>query len=212
MNVGVLGSGVVGQVLGRGFASRGYKVIIGTRTPSSEKLKEWMRKAGKNASTGSFAQAAAFGDILVLATAGTAAEEVIDLAGKKNFDGKTLIDVTHPLDFKGGSVGLFVGTTDSLGERIQRKLPKAKVVKCFNTVGNALMIDPKHKGVEMLICGDDAAAKKQVTGIVNEFGWKGTIDIGGIRGARWLEALVPLWLGVGAKFNSWNHVFKVLHD
>ncbi len=212
MNVGILGSGVVGQVLGRGFAGRGYSVKIGSRTPKSEKLGEWMRKTGKNGTTGSFAQAAAFGDILVLATSGAAAEDVVDLAGKDNFDGKTVIDVTNPLAFKGASVGLFVGTTDSLGERIQRKLPKAKVVKCFNTVGNSLMVDPKHKDGEMLICGDDAAAKNQVTGIVKEFGWKGTIDIGGIQGARWLEAMVPLWLGVGAKFNSWDHVFKVLHD
>jgi hypothetical protein len=212
MNVGIIGSGVVGQALGRGFAGRGYGVKIGSGTPDSEKLKEWVRSTGKNGSTGTFAQAAAYGDILVLATLGTAAEEVVDLAGKKNFDGKVLIDVTNPLDFKGGSVGLFVGTTDSLGERIQRRLPRAKVVKCFNTVGNSQMVDPRHNDGEMLMCGDDAAAKKQVSGIVKEFGWKGAIDVGGIEGARWLEALVPLWVRVGAKINSRDHVFTVLHD
>ena len=210
MKVGILGSGVVGQALGSGFASRGYSVKVSSRTPYSQKLKEWVRKNGKNASTGTFAEAAAFGDLLVLATPGTAAEVAIDLAGRNNFDGKVLIDVTNALDFRGGSAGLFVGTTDSLGERIQNKLPKAKVVKCFNTVGNTQMVDPKHKDAEMLICGNDDAAKKEVSRIVTEFGWKGVIDVGGIDGARWLEALVPLWVRVGTKLNVWDHVFKVL--
>jgi len=210
MKVGILGSGVVGQALGGGFASRGYSVKLSSRTPYSQKLKEWVRKNGKNASTGTFAEAAAFGDLLVLATPGTAAEVAIDLAGRNNFDGKVLIDVTNALDFRGGSAGLFVGTTDSLGERIQNKLPKAKVVKCFNTVGNTQMVDPKHNDAEMLICGNDDAAKKEVSRIVTEFGWKGVIDVGGIDGARWLEALVPLWVRVGTKLNVWDHVFKVL--
>jgi 8-hydroxy-5-deazaflavin:NADPH oxidoreductase len=212
MKVGIIGSGIVGKTLGRGFASRGYGVKIGSGTPKSEKLQEWVRSTGKNASTGTFAQAAAYGDILVLATLGTAAEDVIDLAGKDNFDGKVLIDATNPLDFKGKSVGLFVGTTDSLGERIQRKLPKAKVVKCFNTVGNSQMVNPRHKDGEILICGNDVAAKEQVARIVQEFGWKGAIDVGGIEGARWLEALVPLWVRVGAKLNTRDHVFVVLKD
>jgi len=212
LNVGIIGSGAVGQALGKGFASKGYSVKIGSRTPQSEKLKDWVRSAGKNASTGTFPQAAAYGDILVLATLGAAAEEVVDLAGFENFDGKVLIDATNPLEFKGKSVSLFVGTTDSLGERIQRKLPKAKVVKCFNTVGNSQMVNPKHRSGEMMICGNDAAAKERVANIVKEFGWKGTIDVGGIEGARWLEALVPLWVRVGAKFNTWDHVFAVLHD
>ncbi len=212
MKVGVIGSGIVGQTLGRGFASRGHGVMLGSRSPDSEKLRAWKRKAGKNATTGTFAQTAAFGDILVLATLGEAAERALDLAGKKNFDGKVLIDATNPLDFKGGSVTLFIGTTDSLGELIQRKLPKARVVKCFNTVGNSQMVDPKHKDAEMLICGDHADAKAKVAGIVKEFGWKDVIDVGGIEGARWLEALVPLWVRAGARFSSRDHVFKVLHD
>jgi 8-hydroxy-5-deazaflavin:NADPH oxidoreductase len=212
LKVGIIGSGVVAQALGKGFAGRDYGVKIGSRTPNSEKLKGWMRTAGKNASTGTFTQAAAYGDIIVLATLGTAVEEAIELAEKKNLDGKVLIDVTNPLDFKGKSVGLFVGTTDSLGERIQRRVPRAKVVKCFNTVGNSQMVGPKHKDAEMLICGDDAGAKEQVAGIVKEFGWKGAIDIGGIEGARWLEALVPLWVRTGAKLNSWDHILAILHD
>jgi len=213
MQVGILGSGEVGQALGRGFASRGHTVMIGSRTPGTDKLKAWARKAGKGASTGSFEKAASYGSVLVLATLGTAAEDVIDLAGPSNFRGKLLIDVTNPLDFsKGMPPGLFVGTTDSLGERIQRKLPDAKVVKCFNTVGNSQMVDPTYKDAEMLICGNDKAAKDQVTKILKEFGWKGAIDTGGIEGARWLEATVPLWVRVGIALNNWNNVFKVLHE
>ena len=212
MDVGIIGSGDVGRALGRGFASRGYGVKIGSRTPGSEKLKEWVRNTGRNSSTGSFAEAAAYGDILVLATLGTAAEDAVRMAGKTNFDGKIVIDATNPLDFKGNSVGLFVGTTDSLGEQIQRNLPKAKVVKCFNTVGNSQMVNPKSKEGEMLICGNDVAAKEKVASIVKEFGWKGAIDVGGIEGARWLEALVPLWVRVAMKFNTRDHVFVVKHD
>jgi 8-hydroxy-5-deazaflavin:NADPH oxidoreductase len=212
MNVGILGSGVVGQTLGRGFATKGHNVRIGSGTPESDKLLQWVQSTGKKASTGSFKEAAAHGDILVLATLGTAAERVIDLAGEENFGGKVLIDATNPLEFNGKSVGLFVGTSDSLGERIQKKLPKAKVVKCFNTVGNSQMVNPRRRDAEMLICGDDIAAKVQVTKIVKDFGWKGAIDVGGIEGARWLEALVPLWVRVGTEFKTSDHVFAVLHD
>lgn len=213
MRVGILGSGVVGQVLGTGFVSSGYDVMIGSRTPGSPKLKSWTQKAGGKASTGTFAQTAAYGEIIVLATLGEATEKIIDAAGPSNFRGKLLIDATNPLDFsKGMPPGLFVGLTDSLGERVQRKLPEAKVVKCFNTVGNSQMINPTFKDVEMLICGDDREAKRKVERILKEFGWKGAIDVGGIDGARWLEALVPLWVRVGAGLNSRNHVFKVLHD
>jgi len=213
MKVGILGSGDVGQALGRGFASRGHEVMIGSRTPSSDKLKAWMEKAGKKSSTGTFAQAAAYGTTLVLATLGTVAEKAIDAAGPSNFQGKLLIDVTVPLDFsRGMPPGLFVGTTDSLGERIQRKLPYTKVVKCFNTVGNGQMVDPTYTDAEMMICGNDKDAKDHVRQILKEFGWKGAIDIGGIEGARWLEALVPLWVRVGIALNNWNNVFKVLHE
>jgi len=211
--VGILGSGEVGQALGRGFASRGYSVMLGSRTPGSDKLKTWVGKNGPRASTGTFAQASAYGDILVLATLGSAAEDAIDLARPANFRGKLLIDATNPLDFsKGMPPGLFIGVTDSLGERVQRKLPETKVVKCFNTVGNKQMVDPTYRDVEMLICGNDKAAKQEVDRILKEFGWKGALDVGGIDGARWLEALVPLWVRVGISLNNWNNVFRVLHE
>jgi predicted dinucleotide-binding enzyme len=187
--------------------------MIGTRTPGSRKLKAWAKEAGRKASTGTFTRAAAYGELIVLATLGTAAEDVIDSAGPSRFQGKVLIDVTNPLFISEGMPpGLFVGISDSLGERIQRKLPEARVVKCFNTVNSSQMIDPSYKDVEMLICGNDASAKKEVAKILKEFGWKGVIDVGGIDGARWLEALVPLWVRVGTALNTWTHVFKVLHE
>jgi hypothetical protein len=196
--------------LGRGFASRGHDVKLGSRTPKSEALLTWRKEAGVKATTGSFAEAAAYGDIVVIATLGSATEEALALAGVENMEGKLVIDVTIPLDFsKGMPPGLFVGVTDSLGERVQRKLPKAKVVKCFNTVPNAQMVDPTFENAEMLICGNDAGAKKRVTAILKEFGWKGSIDCGGIDGARWLEALVPLWVRVGMALDVWSHGFVV---
>src|SRR3990170_2488474 len=166
MKVGILGSGDVGRTLGKGFASRGHDVKIGSRSPRSEALQKWLKDSKGKASTGSPAEAAAHGEVLVLAILGEATEEAIDLAGPKNFDGKLVIDVTNPLDFsKGMPPGLFVGTTDSLGERVQRKLPMARVVKCFNIVGNANMVDPKALGgpPDMIICGNDAGAKEKVT-------------------------------------------------
>jgi 8-hydroxy-5-deazaflavin:NADPH oxidoreductase len=212
MKIGILGSGDVAQTLGRGFASHGNAVKLGSRTPDSEKLKVWRKEVQGQTSTGTFAEAASFGDILVFAVLGSAVDEAINLAGPKNFAGKLVIDATNALDFsKGMPPGLFTGLTDSLGERIQRKLPTAKVVKCFNTVPNSRMINPGDKSAEMLICGNDPEAKRQVVQILKQFGWAGAIDIGGIAEAKWLEALVPLWVRTAVSINSWNSMFKVLH-
>ena len=214
MKIGILGSGEVGRALGSGFASRGHDAKIGSRRPKSAELVAWRQKAGIKASTGTFAEAAKHGEVLLLAVRGTVAEEAIKLAGPENVGTKVLIDVTNPLDFSGGPApGLFVGSKDSLGEQIQRLLPNAKVVKCFNTVSNTQMVDPKYAGgaPEMLIAGNDAAAKKNVVGILKEFGWPGALDVGGIEGARWLEAIVPLWVLVGMQIGRWDHAFKVVH-
>ena len=214
MKIGILGSGEVGRALGIGFTSRGHDVKIGSRSPKNRELIAWRQKAGGKASIGTFAEAAKHGEVLLLAVRGAGAEEAIKLAGPENFGTKVLIDVTNPLDFSGGPApGLFVGPKDSLGERIQGLLPNAKVVKCFNTVSNTQMVDPKYVGgaPEMLIAGNDAAAKKKVVGILKEFGWPGALDVGGIEGARWLEAIVPLWVLVGVKIGRWDHAFKVVH-
>ena len=200
--------------MGKGFASRGHDVKIGSRNPKGKDLQAWLKETKGKASTGSPAEAAAHGELIVLAVLGAAVDDAIDLAGRDHFDGKVIIDTTNPLDFsKGMPPGLFLGTTDSLGERIQRRLPNARVVKCFNIVSNVSMVDPKLPGgpPDMLIAGDDAAAKKKVTAILKEFGWPGAIDVGGIDGSRWLEATVPLWVRVCSAVGDWNVAWKTLH-
>jgi predicted dinucleotide-binding enzyme len=211
MNVGILGTGTVGKALAKGFAAKGYDVKIGSRGATKPELTEWLKDFNGKVSVGTFSDAAKYGDILLLCSLGQVAEDVIKASGETNFDDKLLIDVTNPLDFsKGSPPGLLFGMTDSLGERVQKMLPKAKVVKCFNTVPSSQMFNPKFKDAEILICGNDAASKEQTTKILKEFGWKGSIDIGGIENSRWLEAFVPLWVRAGMALNTWDHVFSVL--
>jgi len=185
--------------------------MLGSRDPA--KLEPWRKETSGKVSIGTFAQAAAHGEVVILALHGGATEDAIDLAGAKNFSGKLVLDATNPLDFSHGMPpGLLLGTTDSLGERVQKKLPDARVVKCFNTVGNVQMVDPKfQEGVPpMLICGNDADAKKRADAILRELGWPGAMDVGGIEGARWLEAIVPLWVRAGQALNTFGHAFKAV--
>jgi 8-hydroxy-5-deazaflavin:NADPH oxidoreductase len=209
VNVGILGSGDVGKSLARGFAGAGQQVKIGSRSP--EKLADFAGET-TGVSAGTFEEAAAFGDLIAIATLGTATEEAIRLAGAKNFDGKVVIDATNPLDFSGGMPKLFVGHTDSLGERVQRWLPGARVVKAFNTVGNAFFVHPDFPGgpPDMFIAGNDADAKKIVSQVCKEWGW-GVIDMGGIESSRYLEAMCMVWVLHGALSGSWTHAFKMLH-
>ncbi|HEX4966838.1 MAG TPA: NAD(P)-binding domain-containing protein [Thermoanaerobaculia bacterium] len=208
MKVGILGSGDVGKALGTGFIGLGHEVKIGSRDPG--KLADWLKAAGLKASAGAFAEAAAFGEILVLATLWGGTEHAIQLAEPQNFAGKVVIDATNPLSFEGGP-HLALGTTDSGGEQVQRWLPAARVVKAFNTVGYAHMVHPDFPGgpPDMFIAGNDEGAKKTVTGILDDFGWS-TIDTGGIEGARLLEPLCILWVGYGMRTGTWNHAFKLL--
>lgn len=213
MHIGILGSGAVGQALGLGFAELGHVVKIGSREPANEKLKAWQAKAGKRASTGSFAETAKFADVAVLATLWSGTESALKLAEAGNLSGKILMDVTNPLVVaENQPPRLALGHTDSGGEQVQRWLPQSKVVKAFNSVGNAHMVNPKFPGgpPDMFICGNDAAAKQVVTGFCTDFGW-GVVDAGGIEGARLLEPLCILWVVHGIRTGSWNHAFKLLH-
>lgn len=207
--VGILGSGDVAQALGRGFAKHGFDVMLGTREPS--KLGTWQKESPGTRRVGSFAEAARHGEVVILATLGTGTESAIRMAGAGAFDGKLVLDATNPLDFSSGPApGLFVGMTDSLGERVQRALPHARVVKCFNTVSNVKMVDPKFAegAPKMLICGENAEAKKETDHLLRELGWPGALDVGGIEAARWIEALVPLWVRVSARENAWDGAFR----
>jgi predicted dinucleotide-binding enzyme len=208
MKVGILGSGDVAKSLGTGFLSRGHGVMLGTRNPA--KLAEWQRQHDA-ASVGSFADAAAFGDLLVLATHGTATVSAIESAGKANFDGKVVIDAANPLDFDDRGPHLAVGFSDSLGEQVQRAVPSARVVKAFNTVGHQLMVDPAFAGgpPSMFVAGNDDAAKSTVGDVARSFGWD-VVDLGGIEASRYLEPMCMAWLAYGFRSGTWNHAFKLL--
>jgi len=211
MNVGILGTGDVAKALGRGFIALGHTVKMGAREAGNTKALAWVDETGATASAGTFAETASFGDIVVLATRGTANESAIAMAGAASFGGKLLIDTTNPLDFSGGRPALAVSGDDSGGERVQRQLPDAYVVKAFNTVGNALMFRPDLPGgpPDMFICGDRDDAKAQVSGILKDFGW-GVVDLGGIQSSRYLEAMCMVWVLTVMRSNDRNLAFKLL--
>lgn len=211
--VGVLGSGGVGQRLAAGFSSRGHDVMIGSRDPSKPELAEWLAGEGSGIRAGNFKETAEHGGLLVLAVLGDAAQSAIAEAGPENFSGKVVIDAMNPLDFSGGfPPKLSICGEDSLGERIQRILPEAKVVKAFNTIGNPFFVDPEFSGGEptMLIAGNDEEAKETVRQILSEFGWPDVVDIGGIEGSRELEAICIVWVKIGGARGAWDHGFKLL--
>jgi 8-hydroxy-5-deazaflavin:NADPH oxidoreductase len=214
MNIGILGSGEVGQKLGGGFIELGHRVKIGTRDPNQEKIKEWIKKSGDSASAGTFSQAAAYGQLIVVATSWNGTLEAIRMCDPKDLVDKTVIDVTNPLDFSAeGLPKLAVGYTDSAGEIIQRLLPEANVVKAFNTVGNPHMVHPDFPNgpPTMFICGNNDNAKKTVVNeFLTKFGWE-SIDIGGIEGSRLLEPMAMLWITHYFQTNNGNHAFKLLH-
>lgn len=212
MKVGIIGSGDVAKALGNGFLELGHEVRLGSRTPESEGLVVWKKGAGVRASTGSFADAAAFGEAIVLATRGVENESALRLADPKNLAGKILIDATNPLEITSEHRPvLAVGWNDSAGERVQKFLPDARVVKAFNTVGSPHMFRPKFPGgpPDMFYCGNDAAAKKVVGEWLKQFGWN-PLDIGAIEGARLLEPMCILWVQVAMSGGSWDIAFKVL--
>jgi predicted dinucleotide-binding enzyme len=212
MNVGVLGSGMVGQTLGAGFAAAGHEVMLGTRDPGGAKAMAWASKAGPRARAGTFAEAAAFGDVAILATAWDGTESAIGLAGPARLAGKIVMDTTNPLRFAPNAPPtLAVGHTDSAGERVQRWLPESKVVKVFNTVGYAHMVRPDFPGgpPDLLLCGDDEDAKRSVATLCGELGWP-IIDLGGIESARYLEPFAMVWILHMIRSGSPGHAFKLL--
>jgi 8-hydroxy-5-deazaflavin:NADPH oxidoreductase len=212
MKVGVLGTGDVGRALGRGFVTLGHEVKMGSRSDGNEKAVAWAKEMGPKASVGSFAEAAAFGEIVVLAVFGTAVESALREAGPASLRGKVVIDATNPLDFTGGfPPKLVAGADGSGGQTAQRVAPEAHVVKAFNTVGNAHMFRPDFPGgpPDMFICGNDAEAKKKVGALLQDFGWS-VVDVGGIDASHGLEAMCLVWVLYGARTDTWSHAFKLL--
>lgn len=208
--IGVLGSGQVGQILADGFLKHGYAVRRGSRDQA--KLAAWKSGAGANASIGDFGDTVRFGDVVVLAVKGNAAEEVVR-QNKDALAGKIVLDATNPIADappEGGVIKFFTGPNESLLERLQAIAPSAKFVKAFSCVGNALMVNPKLPArPSMFICGDDAEAKAVTKGILEQFGWD-TEDAGGRQGARAIEPLCMLWCIPGFLRNDWAHAFKMI--
>lgn len=212
--IGVLGSGDVGRSLAKGFRRGGHDVMIGTRGAASPGLSEWLAGEGTGISAGTFQETAAHGDLLALALLGDIAEDVLKGVGPDAFSGKVVIDAMNPLDFSEGfPPRLSVCGRDSLGERVQRAVPDAKVVKAFNTIGYQHFVDPRFaEGVPtMLIAGNDPGAKAAVADVLADFGWPESVDLGGIEGSRELEALCITWLKIAAaRGGSFDHGFKLL--
>ena len=213
MKVGVLGSGTVAQTLAAGLAKHGHTVKIGSRSP--EKLKEWAAQ-NPNVATGTFAQAAEFGELLILAVKGDVAVDALRLAGAKNLAGKPVADACNPIAEAPpvkGVLQFFTQPNQSLMEQEQREFPDAHFVKAFNSVGAPRMVDPHYAAGKptMFICGNNEAAKKAVSGIIEEFGWE-VADMGSAEAARAIEPLCMLWCIPGFLHNEWTHAFKLLRN
>jgi 8-hydroxy-5-deazaflavin:NADPH oxidoreductase len=199
MRFGVLGTGMVGQTLASKLVELGHEVMMGSREAANQKAADWAAAAGGGAQSGTFADAAAFGEVVINATAGTASLAALDLAGQQNLAGKVLVDVANALDFsRGMPPSLALETTDSLGEQIQRQYPETRVVKALNTMTAPLMVNPAAlSGThDVFICGNDGEAKNTVARLLESFGWRQDQirDLGDISGARGTEAFLVLWL------------------
>ncbi|MEV6833641.1 NAD(P)-binding domain-containing protein [Streptomyces sp. NPDC051133] len=206
MRYGVLGTGEVGRSLGGRLVELGHEVTLGSRTKDNPVAREWATAAAARARAGTFAEAAEAGEVVVNAVGGRVALDALRAAGAEHLDGKILVDVCNPLSFEDGVPRLDPAESDSMGEQIQRAFPRARVVKTLNTVNCQVMVDPGRVPGEhhLFVCGDDAAAREQVTALLGELGWPAerVLDLGGIRAARTVEMYLPLWLTLFRKFGS----------
>jgi 8-hydroxy-5-deazaflavin:NADPH oxidoreductase len=209
MRFGILGTGTVGKTIAARLAGLGHEVMIGTREPAetlsrtepdpygNPPFSAWQEEHSE-VKLGTFAEAAAHGELVVNATAGAVSLEVLELAGEENLNAKILMDIANPLDFsKGMPPTLLVSNTDSLGEQIQRRFPEAKVVKTLHTTNAYLMVDPAQLAAAdhtVFVSGDDAQAKTTVTDLLRSFGWSDILDLGDITTARGTEMLLPVWV------------------
>ena len=199
MRIGVLGTGMVGGALATKLVNLGHEAMMGSRKSGNETAVAWAEEAGQLAAEGDFGQAAAFGELVVNATAGSASLDVLASAEAENLAGKVLLDVSNPLDFSGGMPPILtVCNTDSLGEQIQRAFPEARVVKALNAVNADVMVDPSivPGSHTIFVAGDDEEAKGVVKGLLEDFGWPSgdILDLGGIEAARGMEMYLPFWL------------------
>jgi len=215
MKIGILGTGMVGRAIGDKLVKRGHDVMMGSRTSHNEKAAAWVQSAGPNASHGTFAEAASFGEVVFNCTSGAVSMDALSMAGESNLDGKVLIDVANPLESSHGAPPfLAFCNTDSLAERIQSAFPGAKVVKALNTMNCNIMVNPQRLPGDhnVFISGNDANAKSQVITILEELGWKkeNVIDLGDITTARGTEMLLPIWLRLARSFGHVDFNFHIV--
>lgn len=197
MNYAVLGTGMVGMAIAQKLVSLGHEVIMGSRDAHHPKAQAWAQDAGSLATHGTFAHAAAHSERIFNCTSGAASLDALTAAGPANLAGKIVIDLANPLDTSGGMPPtLSITGRDSLGERIQAALPASKVVKTLNTVNASLMVNPAKLSEthDIFVCGNDTAAKADVTALLKTFGWRSIVDLGDIRASRGLESYLPFWL------------------
>ena len=212
MKIAVLGTGMVGDALGTKLVQLGHSVTMGSRSPDNPAAARWAKANGINASQGTFADAAALSEMVLLCTKGEVTLEVIRTAGQGAFGEKVVVDVSNPLDFsRGMPPALMICNTDSLGEQVQKALPFAKVVKTLNIVNCEVMVDPAKAGhPTMFLCGNHAEAKTTVTAMLHDFGWRDIIDLGDIKAARGTEMLLPVWLSLFDVLGNPHFGFKIV--
>lgn len=212
-NIAILGTGMVGDAIGSKLVSLGYKVKMGSRSATNEKALAWTIRNGSLATNGTFAEAAAFGEILFNCTSGQVSLEALQLAGRENLQGKILVDVANPLDFsKGMPPSLSVCNTDSLGEVIQRQFTDVKVVKTLNTMNCQLMVNPgllSDPG-NVFICGNHAEAKSEISQLLQSFGWEKIIDLGDMSAARGTEQMLPIWIRLMGTLGTASFNFSIV--
>lgn len=210
-SIGILGAGIVAQTLGRGLAEAGYPVMLSSRSP--EKLTKWKNDV-PGGSAGTFEQAAAFSNLLILAVKGLAASDVLAAVGPAKLAGKTILDATNPiadLPPVNGVLQYFTGPNESLMERLQAQVPEAYFVKAFSCVGNHYMVHPQLPDgpPTMFICGNHSKAKREAKDLLTHIGWE-VADMGMAEGARAIEPLAMLWCIPGMLEKKWTHAFKLL--
>lgn len=215
MNIGILGTGMVGTAIASKLISLGHNVRLGSRTSPNEKADAWVSKHTSNASAGTFKDAAEFGEVIFICTSGEHTLEAVESAGKKSFSGKTVIDVTNPLDFSKGMPPFLIpglSNTNSLGEEIQKAIPDANVVKSLNTVNCEIMVNPGKLSEDTIIFvgGNNQESKKTATEILKSFGWKDIIDLGDITSSRTTEMIIPFWVKIMSTLNTAQFNFKIV--
>jgi 8-hydroxy-5-deazaflavin:NADPH oxidoreductase len=222
MKVAIIGSGIVGQTLGKKLVELGHDVVLGTRDPNkldeakgwAGSLSDWLTAVGNKATVATFAAAAAQGEIVINATHGMASLAALQTAGAENLQNKILIDVANELDFSQGMPPKSLAAdTTSLGEKIQAAFPNTKVVKTLNTMNCAVMVNPKQiadGNHTVFVSGNDADAKVKVTELLQSFGWTDIFDLGDLTSARGTEMMMPIWLRAFGKLGNVPYNFKIV--